>query len=91
MSPLVSIGGHFLTGVPRLSSRRILPDWWSLRLCGTVEAVGRVLHRRVILGVIVLSESSTVLIVAGIILVLVGVALNRTREPANAVDRARCA
>ena len=42
----------------------------------------------IILGVIVLNESITALIVAGIILVLVGVALTRNRKPASAADRA---
>jgi drug/metabolite transporter (DMT)-like permease len=45
----------------------------------------------IILGVIVLNESITVLIVTGIILVLIGVALTRTREPTSAgasADRA---
>ena len=42
----------------------------------------------IILGVIVLNESFTVLIAAGIVLVLIGVALTRTREPTSAADRA---
>jgi drug/metabolite transporter (DMT)-like permease len=37
----------------------------------------------IILGVIVLNESITVLIVAGILLILIGAALTRTREPAG--------
>jgi uncharacterized membrane protein len=43
----------------------------------------------IILGVIALNESVTLLIVAGIILVLIGVALTRNREPTSATDRAR--
>jgi drug/metabolite transporter (DMT)-like permease len=35
----------------------------------------------IILGVIVLDETITVLIIAGIVLVLIGVALTRTRKP----------
>ena len=43
----------------------------------------------IILGVLVLNESVTVLIVAGIVLILIGAALTRTRESAGAADRAR--
>jgi drug/metabolite transporter (DMT)-like permease len=43
----------------------------------------------IILGVIVLNESFTVLIAAGIVLVLIGVAVTRAREPTSAADRAR--
>lgn len=43
----------------------------------------------IILGVIVLNESITVLIAAGTALVLISVALTRTREPMNAADRPR--
>ncbi len=41
----------------------------------------------IILGVIVLNESFTMLIAAGIVLVLIGVALTRAREPTSAADR----
>jgi drug/metabolite transporter (DMT)-like permease len=44
----------------------------------------------IILGVIVLNETITVLIVAGIILVLIGVALTRKREPTSTSAPAEC-
>jgi drug/metabolite transporter (DMT)-like permease len=43
----------------------------------------------IILGVIVLNESFTVLIAAGIVLVLIGVALTRARELTSDADRVR--
>jgi drug/metabolite transporter (DMT)-like permease len=42
----------------------------------------------IVLGVLVLNEHVTLLVLAGIALILIGVALTRQREQASAGDRA---